>query len=618
MIQLLMLAVLRVGSFLTSDSLPPLEQSMVYSILSENQEIEILPSYEILYTKELRLDINSNEGLSHAYSSIFYDKLNEVISFQLEVVDPLSGKTIQKAKLKDMGDAALLSNVNIFDDNRYKYYEVKSARFPVQVIIRVQTKSKSNFQIREWVPVRHYNQKVIHSTLKVIYPKTLGLRYKEINLNGAKKQIDLGEKVEITWEEKDLPIQQPDLKKENDHKLILAPNQFALGEYVGKMESWEQLASWQFQVNDGRGDLPENFKKNILSLIGNTVDPYERIKILYDHLQDNFRYVSVQLGIGGWQTITADEVVKYSYGDCKGLTNLMKAMLAVAEIESNYTLVYAGEKADDIAVDLPSNQFNHVILQVPMPGGQSPIWLECTSNSLPAGYLGSFTRDRHVLVVKENGGYLTKTPSYNTFGWNTIKNSSEIIIDPGGNASIQTKMSTKGNFAQELQEVKLFLNEQEQKDYFHTNSALAGLIIKDFDLALEQQDSMLIANLAYEGVIQKFVQNTSKRSILKPFMGKITKEMLSNNSLYQIDGYRIELAESLLAENIQEDLKVISEGVEVIVKATQEGNLFTVSRSIKIELPDDYSDEDLNELLKKINVSANKTFYFSKTVSLHE
>jgi hypothetical protein len=501
MIQLLMLAVLRIGSFLTSDSLPPLEQSIVYSILSENQEIEILPSYEILYTKELRLDINSNEGLSHAYSSIFYDKLNEVISFQLEVVDPLSGKTIQKAKLKDMGDAALLSNLTIFDDNRHKFYEVKSPRFPIQVIIRIQTKSKSNFQIREWVPVHHYKQKVVHSTLKVIYPKTLGLRYKEINLNGVKKQVDLGEKIEITWEEKDLPIQQPGLKKENDHKLILAPNQFALGEYVGKMESWAQLASWQFQLNDGRGDLPEDFKKNILSLIANTADPYERIKILYDHLQNNFRYVSVQLGIGGWQTIMADEVVKYSYGDCKGLTNLMKAMLAVAEIESNYTLVYAGKEADDIEVDLPSSQFNHVILQVPMEVGQSPIWLECTSNSLPAGYLGSFTKDRHVLVVKENGGFITKTPSYNTFGWNTIQNSMEIIIDPAGNASIQTKMSTDGNFAQELQQVKLFLNEQEQRDYFHRNSALSGLIIKDFDLALEQQDSMLIANLCYEGII---------------------------------------------------------------------------------------------------------------------
>jgi len=85
-----------------------------------------------------------------------------------------------------------------------------------------------------------------------------------------------------------------------------------------------------------------------------------------------------------------------------------------------------------------------------------------------------------------------------------------------------------------------------------------------------------------------------------------------------MDDYKIQLAESLLAENIQEDLKVISEGVEVIVKATQDGKLFTVSRSIKIELPDDYSEEDLSELLKKINLSANKTFYFSKTVSLHE
>lgn len=618
MIQLLMFVFVWIGIPIYSDTISPIKEPVAYSILTEKKEIEILPSYEVLYSQESKLTINSNEGLSHAFTSIFYDKLNEVVSFDLEIIDPLSGKTLKKAKLKDMGDEALLSNINVFDDNRHKFYEVKSARFPVQVIIKVQTKSKSNFHIQTWVPVHYYNQKVAQSTIKVTYPKILGLRYKEVNLNGSKNQVEIGDKTEITWEENDLPIQLPDLKKEDDHKLILAPNQFALGEYSGKMENWEQLASWQYQLNDGRGDLPEDFKKYILSLVENTDDPYERIKILYDHLQENFRYVSVQLGIGGWQTIKASDVVKFSYGDCKGLTNLMKAMLEAAEIESNYTLVYAGTNVDDIEVDLPSSQFNHVILQVPMSDSQSPVWLECTSNSLPAGYLGSFTKDRHVLVVKENGGHLTKTPSYNSFKWNTIRNSSEIIIDPAGNASIKSILSTDGNFAERFQQIKIYLNHQEQRDYFHKNSSVAGLILKDFNLELEQQDSMLIANLSYDGIIQKFVQNTTKRMVLKPFLGNVTKEMLSNNSLYQIDEYKIELTQALLAENIDEDSNFNADGVEVIVKATQEGKIFTVSRSIKIELPAEYTDDEKIELLKKINTSANKSFYFSKPISLNE
>lgn len=564
---------------------------------------------------EQNITVLSSEGLSHAYTSIFYDKFNEISNFELEIVDPVTGKTIEKAKIRDMSDASINSSSNIFDDNRHKYYEVRSGKFPIQVISRIETRASTNFHLNDWVPVKRYNQKLSKAVLTVVYPPELGLRYKEVNLQGTREEKILDGKMQIIWAEKNLPVQTAGLKKEDDHRLILAPVALSMGEYVGKMEDWSGLAAWQYQLNRDRNVLPDDFVAEIKNMIVDAENDYEKIEILYEYLQKNYRYVSIQLGIGGWQTMAAADVVKYAYGDCKGLTNLMKSMLEAVGIASNYTLVQAGKNAEKIEKDLPSNQFNHVILQVPLQDGKSPVWLECTSNSLPTGFLGDFTKDRYVLVTNERGGYLTKTPAYNTAEWNTAHSSNEIKIDLKGNATISTKINVQGNFAEDLQSVKQYLDTRQQRDFFNSNSPVSGLIIQEYELQISHEDSLLKADVAYDGFIQKFVQNTAKRMILKPFLGKVTDEMLANNSLYQIDEYLIELPEVMEAENLAENVVLEEEGIKMTLRTSLEGKNLRVKREIRLSLSEDISEESKTELIKRINAIGSSNFYFIKNTA---
>lgn len=90
-------------------------------------------------------------------------------------------------------------------------------------------------------------------------------------------------------------------------------------------------------------------------------------------------------------------------------------------------------------MDFPSNQFNHVILQA--FDGNQPVWLECTSNSLFAEYLGYFTKDRHVLIANDTGGYLTKTPDNLGQEWNTASTKSTILIDAQRNGRIESSIA---------------------------------------------------------------------------------------------------------------------------------------------------------------------------------
>ncbi|TXD51119.1 MULTISPECIES: DUF3858 domain-containing protein [unclassified Polaribacter] len=74
-----------------------------------------------------------------------------------------------------------------------------------------------------------------------------------------------------------------------------------------------------------------------------------------------------------------------------------------------HNIVYAEEKRN-LDTNFASIQGNHAILNIPNKG--EDIWLECTSQTKPFGFLGDFTDDRDVLVVTPEGGFIKRTASY--------------------------------------------------------------------------------------------------------------------------------------------------------------------------------------------------------------
>ena len=168
--------------------------------------------------------------------------------------------------------------------------------------------------------------------------------------------------------------------------------------------------------------------------------------MIYQYLQNNTRYVSIQLGIGGLKPFAATFVDQKKYGDCKALANYMTALLKAVNIPSYFAIVRSGENEPPADVDFPNDPFNHIIVCVPLKGDTT--WLECTNSKQYFGRLGSFTENRNALLITEDGGKLVNTPKSQAAD-NQFKSEVRLSLLPDGGANAEMKISASGEYRDE-------------------------------------------------------------------------------------------------------------------------------------------------------------------------
>lgn len=295
-----------------------------------------------------------------------------------------------------------------------------------------------------------------------------------------------------------------------DAQELLAPHSAELNPHVivtpidfhysidGSMKTWSSFGEWESKLIEGLDILPYNEKQKVHKLVKGALTSEEKIKRLYNYLQDNHRYVYVGLDDGGLKPYPASYVCKNRFGDCKALTNYMKALLNEIGIEAYYTSVYAGKKYRKVDNDLPAQQFNHVILAVPLEG--DTIWLENTSSTLPFNYLGTFTQNRKVLLANRSESKLVNTPKL-TLDEVVEKRSYAFELDDTGSGHCQVDIEGNGSSFEVLNSLYKQLNSEDQQEklkerYRLGHSELASWAFKQQDRNIPNISLHLSYNVA--------------------------------------------------------------------------------------------------------------------------
>lgn len=424
---------------------PELQEHANAVVREENIKITIESVDKMRIMTRKVVTILNKHGDRYGFAGDHYSD-NVKIKNQFAALYDASGNEIKKVKQKHFSDRSAIDSGTLYSDTRISYFEYTPQGYPYTLVYESEIEKENTIFVNDWRPVRGYHVSVQNSTYILENPAGIGVRFKEENLEDLhveKNNSDFA----LEYQLKDFPAYNYESLSPSIEKfapgLQVALNRFSLVGVEGEGASWKDFGKWQYDnLLAGRNLLPESTIRKVRELTAGVNTNVEKARIIYEYVQENSRYISVQLGIGGWEPMAAAEVDKLKYGDCKGLTNYTKALLDSQKIPSYYAVVYAGEEKKDIDADFTSMQGNHVILNLPQEEGED-VWLECTSQTHPFNYLGDFTDDRNVLLVKPEGGEIVKTRNY-TAQENLRESNILVNLDENGTFSAKVLRKSRG------------------------------------------------------------------------------------------------------------------------------------------------------------------------------
>ena len=488
----------------------------------EKVEIEISgPDKVLLHSHEV-ITILNEKGKSELDFYVYTSKSHALDDAEIKLYDK-NGVQLEKYKKKDFSSQAAGSG--LVEDGTIYFINLSTGSFPVTI------EKESTERYRGMIQVPRFffsqpNQSVEYSTLLVKHPTSMKVNYKSFHLKQAPKKTSDDNIEVVQFEASSLPAEKYEENsgpwtKDFPHVLFNS-DKITYDGYSGNLSTWKDMGLWYNSLVKNTNRLSTINQEAIRNLVVNAKSNNEKVRILYSYLQNNFRYVSIQLGIGGFKPFPADFVHEKKYGDCKGLSNYMEACLAAVDIKSYSAWIKSGDDETYIDPDFTYDGFDHQILMV--PAGKDTIWLECTSNYNEFGHLGSFTENRYALVLTENGGQMIKTPVSKDRD-NTISAFTHINIESEGEASMKSVIRSTGEYKYMLINIS-----RESSDYYKKFAvSYFGVGNPDeFEMNFGKKEDSLF-NCSIEMSVEKvFDFKAGTKLFIKPRMYKMWQHSLNN------------------------------------------------------------------------------------------
>ncbi len=435
--------------------------------------------------------LNKN-GDENAQIELYYDK-EDAVKYIKGVVYNEFGKPVGKFSESDFADESVADGFSLFNGQRKKYYQPAIPEYPYTIVYELEIRSKQTLDLENWEPRSGTEEAIEKSTFVFSCKPDFKIRYKETNIaNKATIGLNNDKEKTYTWQLTNLKATKYEslspYYRDIDPSVQIAPEKFSYFGLEGSFTDWSSLGKWIYdKLVAGRQEIPQATMDHIKDITRDIADPKLKAKKIYEFMQHKTHYVSVQIGIGGYQPFLASDVDNQNYGDCKALVNYTQALLKAVNIDSWYCVVKSGGRYKvSMQSDFASmSQGDHIILCIPFKNDTT--WADCTNQTIPFGYLGDFTDDRTVLACTPGGGKLLHTPKYTVDDDLENRKASFVV---GADGTISGSMNTvyKGVFFEERDEL---VNESstEQNKILQKLYPINNMVVNHYELRQDKSFS---------------------------------------------------------------------------------------------------------------------------------
>ncbi len=463
-----------------------------------------------------KVEVLREKGKEFGRFSVTENRYAKCKKISARILD-LDGKELKELKKDDILKANVSPGNTIYDDNKYQLVEFAWPKLPYILEYEYEVEFNTVFMWPDWFPQE--DVPVEKSVYRLMLDEPVNYYTHQRGIEISPDVMKKGKKQTLTWTLENL---EPRLKEdwmppEDRHQkyLLFTPAEFQLDGYKGYSDTWAHFGEWDRRLANGRYQLTPELLNTVRELTADCLTDHEKIGKLYSFLQNYTRYVSISLGIGGWQPNSAESVCVNKYGDCKDLTTFMVAMANSAGIPAYPALVKTRDKGV-LFHDFPSNQFNHVIAFVPLP--DDTMWLECTADYLAAGDLPPDDEGCFVLVINEKNGEIMRTPAKSAEK-NTVSSSITGDLTSDGELQFTGQVKFTGNNAFSRRAGLLTDERKDLRQIFSTGFLAKYLSSPslqrcDFENLKDNFDLPLICD--FDGTVRKYAVSSARRIFFNP------------------------------------------------------------------------------------------------------